>query len=77
MLKNISSLLSPDLLKILAEMGHGDEIVLADSNFPAASHAACFSQSRWSQRPGFTHRDSKTLPAGYVCGISCGRHGTR
>ena len=41
MLKNISSLLSPDLLKILAEMGHGDEIVLADSNFPAASHAAC------------------------------------
>lgn len=40
MLKNISSLLSPDLLKILAEMGHGDEIVLADSNFPAASHAA-------------------------------------
>ncbi|MDR2775015.1 MAG: L-fucose mutarotase [Tannerella sp.] len=39
MLKGISSLISPDLLKILAEMGHGDEIVFGDSNFPAASHA--------------------------------------
>lgn len=37
MLKNISPLLSPDLLKILAEMGHGDEIVIGDGNFPAAS----------------------------------------
>ena len=34
MLKKISPLLSPELLKILAEMGHGDEIVLADGNFP-------------------------------------------
>lgn len=39
MLKGISSLISPELLKILMEMGHGDEIVLADANFPAASHA--------------------------------------
>ena len=39
MLKNIPSILSPDLLKILMEMGHGDEIVIADSNFPAASIA--------------------------------------
>lgn len=31
--------MSPDLLKILMEMGHGDEIVIADGNFPAASHA--------------------------------------
>ena len=38
MLKNLSPLLSPELLKILCEMGHGDEIVLADGNFPAASH---------------------------------------
>jgi L-fucose mutarotase len=40
MLKNIDPLLSPDLLKVLAEMGHGDEIVLADANFTAASLAA-------------------------------------
>ncbi len=34
MLKGISPLLSPDLLAILARMGHGDEIVLADAHFP-------------------------------------------
>ncbi len=39
MLKGIPRLLSPELLKTLMEMGHGDEIVLADANFPAASHA--------------------------------------
>ncbi|MEX8497079.1 MAG: RbsD/FucU family protein [Leptothrix ochracea] len=37
MLKGIDSLLTPDLLKVLAEMGHGDEIVIADANFTAAS----------------------------------------
>ena len=37
MLKGISPLLTPELLKILAEMGHGDEIVIGDCNFPAAS----------------------------------------
>jgi L-fucose mutarotase len=39
MLKNVPPILSPELLKILMEMGHGDEIVLADGNFPAASVA--------------------------------------
>ncbi|MEJ2053979.1 MAG: RbsD/FucU domain-containing protein [Calditrichaceae bacterium] len=39
MLKNIPNLLSPDLLKILMEMGHGNEIVIADGNFPSASIA--------------------------------------
>lgn len=39
MLKGIPSVLPPELLKILMEMGHGDEIVLADGNFPAASIA--------------------------------------
>lgn len=39
MLKGISPVLSPELLKVLCEMGHGDEIVLADSNFPGASLA--------------------------------------
>lgn len=37
MLKGISPLLSPELLKILAEMGHGDELVIGDANFPAES----------------------------------------
>jgi L-fucose mutarotase len=39
MLKGIPNILPPDLLKILMEMGHGDELVIADGNFPAASHA--------------------------------------
>ena len=37
MLKGIPSILSPELLKIMMEMGHGDEIVIADGNFPGAS----------------------------------------
>ncbi|UVI28518.1 L-fucose mutarotase [Paenibacillus spongiae] len=39
MLIGISKLISPELLKTLMEMGHGDEIVLGDANFPAASMA--------------------------------------
>lgn len=39
MLIGISRLISPDLIKILMEMGYGDEIVVADANFPAASIA--------------------------------------
>ena len=35
MLKGIPKIVSPELLKILSEMGHGDEIVIADGNFPA------------------------------------------
>lgn len=35
MLKGISKIVSPDLIKILCEMGHGDEILLADGNFPS------------------------------------------
>lgn len=37
MLKHISPLLSPELLRVLCEMGHGDRIVFGDSNFPAES----------------------------------------
>lgn len=39
MLLGIPAQISPDLLKIICEMGHGDEIVLADANFPSASLA--------------------------------------
>ena len=39
MLKGIPAVISPELLKILMEMGHGDELVIADGNFPAASIA--------------------------------------
>ncbi len=39
MLKGIDPIISPDLLKILSEMGHGDEIVLSDAHFPG--HTFC------------------------------------
>lgn len=37
MLKGVPEIISPDLLRILAQMGHGDEIVLSDAHFPAYS----------------------------------------
>lgn len=39
MLNGISPLISPDLLKILCEMGHGDELVITDAHYPA--HSKC------------------------------------
>lgn len=52
MLKNLSPLLSADLLYHLAAMGHGDEIALVDANFPATSHA-----QRHVAMPGNTATD--------------------
>lgn len=39
MLRGVPSIISPELLKVLMEMGHGDELVIGDGNFPAASMA--------------------------------------
>lgn len=39
MLKGIHPIISPDLLKVLSQMGHGDELLLSDSHFPA--HTFC------------------------------------
>ncbi len=42
MLRNIPQILSPDLLHALRAMGHGDDIVIADANFPGtSSNARC------------------------------------
>ena len=38
MLKNVPKIISPELLKVLCEMGHGDEIVIGDANFPAETN---------------------------------------
>ena len=38
MLKGVPKIISPELLKILSEMGHGDEIVIADGNFPSENY---------------------------------------
>jgi L-fucose mutarotase len=39
MLKSLDPLLCPDLLHVLASMGHGDELAVVDANFPAAACA--------------------------------------
>lgn len=39
MLKGIPEILSPELLKVLCEMGHGDTICIGDGNFPGSSMA--------------------------------------
>lgn len=41
MLERISKLITGDILKVLCDMGHGDELVIADANFPAETVAAC------------------------------------
>ena len=41
MLKGISPAISPELLVVLARMGHGDEIVLADAHFPGETFGQC------------------------------------
>lgn len=52
MLKSINPLLTGPLLQILADMGHGDEIAIVDSNFPAAAVA-----NRLVQIPGVSAPD--------------------
>jgi L-fucose mutarotase len=39
MLKGIPPIISPELMQVMMSMGHGDELVLADANFPAATNA--------------------------------------
>lgn len=38
MLKGIPPIIAPELMKVMMEMGHGDEIVLAGGHYPAASY---------------------------------------
>ncbi len=52
MLKNIPSVISPDLLWLLASMGHGEDLVLVDRNFPALEVARHTSTGRLIELPG-------------------------
>ena len=51
MLKGVHPLLHADLLHALASMGHGDELVIADANFPAASIARRLIQASGASAP--------------------------
>jgi len=57
MLKNMDPLLSPDLLYVLAAMGHGDELAVVDANFPADSVARRTSYGRLVSLPGVSMPD--------------------
>ncbi|MCI7551180.1 MAG: RbsD/FucU domain-containing protein [Actinomycetaceae bacterium] len=52
MLRHIPPILSPDLVKTMMEMGHGDELLLADANFPA-----------YTNSPHVIRADGITIPA--------------
>lgn len=39
MLKTIPTIISPEFMKVMMEMGHSDYMILADANFPGTSHA--------------------------------------
>ena len=54
MLKGISKVLTGDILKALSDMGHGDVLVLADSNFPGESLSKYTSYSKLIRVPGIT-----------------------
>ena len=52
MLKSIHPILSPDLLWVLASMGHGDDLVLVDANHPATAIARSTTSGRLITLPG-------------------------
>jgi L-fucose mutarotase len=54
MLKNIDPLLTPDLLKLLAEMGHEDSVVIADANFTAMRYRESITSRTVIRMPGIT-----------------------
>ena len=62
MLNGIPSILSPELLKILMEMGHGDELVIADGNFPAVSIAQRLVRSYGNMVPELLEAVLKFFP---------------
>ena len=71
MLKNIPSILSPELLKIIMEMGHGDEIVIADGNFPGASIAQRLIRADGHGVPELLEAVLKLFPLDIYVGKPC------
>ncbi len=62
MLRNIPPILSPDLLHCLRAMGHGDEIVIADANFPATSKGAISIRADGSTASELLHAILSVMP---------------
>ena len=64
MLKGIPEILSPELLKVLCEMGHSDRLVIADGNFPVES------MGKNAITIGNSGSDPESFPTGYLCRTS-------
>ncbi|MFC6169526.1 RbsD/FucU family protein [Loigolactobacillus jiayinensis] len=62
MLKNIPKRLSPELVKLLMEMGHGDEILLADANYPALTNNSRVVRTDGIMVPELLHDILELLP---------------
>ena len=62
MLKGLHPLISPPLLAVLAEMGHGDELAIVDANFPAATHARRLVQAAGLPAPSVLEAVLTLLP---------------
>ena len=63
-------MISPELLKVLMEMGHTDEIVFSDSNFPAASHAPRLVRADGLGIPGLLEAILPLFPLDYTVDFS-------
>lgn len=62
MLRGIPPLLHPEFLQVLAAMGHGDELAIVDSNFPAASHARRLIAATGADAPAVLDAVLRLLP---------------
>ncbi|HEY1447952.1 MAG TPA: RbsD/FucU domain-containing protein [Caulobacteraceae bacterium] len=62
MLKGVDPVLGPELLAALRAMGHGDEIVLADANFPAAALARRLFRADGADAVRMTRAVASVLP---------------
>ena len=72
MLKGIPKILSPELLKVLCEMGHSDRLVIADGNFPAESIGKNAKVVRMDGHGTCEILEAvlQLFSAGYLCGTS-------
>ena len=70
MLKGVPKILSPQLLKVLCEMGHSDRIMIADGNFPRRIHGkGCdCNPYGWTRRTGNPGCRPSGIPSGFLRG---------
>jgi hypothetical protein len=82
-LKGIPSMINPDLLKILMEMGHGDEICIGDGNFPTQAATIVWISTTKQEKPPAAAPREVFYGSGWQEGsevngfLVCSSHGNR